>query len=99
MCVRVCVCILRRGEETKWKTQTALSVLTANTEVKYWPQPTNSRVCPPQWLGSGVSTSGENQVESNYSRNSLREAPHWKPAIASDETQFNIFQIYYFRIL
>lgn len=28
----------------------------ANTEFKYWPQPTNGRVCPPRWLGSGVST-------------------------------------------
>ena len=54
--VHVCVCILRGGKGMTWKTQTTLIVMTANTEFQYWPQPTNSRVCPPRWLGSGVST-------------------------------------------
>lgn len=52
--VHVCTCILRGGEGMTWKTQTALTLQILSSNI--WPQPTNSRVCPPRWLGSGVST-------------------------------------------
>ena len=50
VCVCVCVCVYfkRRWGDDMEDTNNLNCNDSANTEFKYWPQPTNSRVCPPR---------------------------------------------------